>query len=140
MSVSTKCPFAAPITVGRASCRLAEEVVRRGGSEYDCRSVPEHARCSALFASLKRYGLEAFGADDDPTATPHSVLVKVQTGGLSGLARLLGRSGQEGIADIATLVAEVEARYGGIDQVPYRDLAGDMLDCRLERRGRRRSR
>ena len=33
-----KCPFAAPLTKGRFACRHAEEVVRRGGSEYDCRA------------------------------------------------------------------------------------------------------
>ena len=32
-----KCPFAFAIITVRVACRLAEQVVQRGGSEHDCR-------------------------------------------------------------------------------------------------------
>lgn len=151
--MSQKCPFAAPITVGRAGCRHAVEVVRRGGSEYDCASAADRAVCVEVFSALKRQGLEAFGVEDDLSSMPHSVLVKIQTGGLDGLRRLLreapsGGSGAEDAresepgsadeADIAALIKAAADAYGGVSAIPFEKTASDMLACRLERRGRRR--
>jgi hypothetical protein len=141
--MSLKCPFAAPITAGRAACRNAQEVVRRGGSEYDCRSEADHAACTALFEHLKAAALSAFEVEDDLLSMPHSTLVKIQSGGLLGLARLLnGGDAQEAdgreVADIADLVARTRGRYGDIGLVPCAELTGDMLGYRLDRRGSRR--
>jgi hypothetical protein len=137
-----KCPFAAPITTGRAACTKANEVVRRGGSEYDCTDVAAHNRCEALFDGLKQTGLAAFDVPDDLTQMPHSVLVKIQTGGLTGLRRLLEPDTDPAapVHDVATLVDAAVAAHGSIGQVPIGGLADDMLNTRLERRGHRRGR
>jgi hypothetical protein len=132
-----KCPFAAPITTGRAACTRAQEVVRRGGSEYDCAAPAAQARCTDLHQRLKAVGLTAFEVEDDLTTMPHSVLVKVQVGGLAGLQRLLGQPAGP-IADVDTLVEQAAAQAGGIDAIPVATLADDMTGCKLERRGRRR--
>jgi hypothetical protein len=141
-SPTRKCPFAAPITTGRAVCRHATEVVRRGGSEYDCDDAAAHERCSSLFASFKRTGLDAFQVDDDLTQMPHSVLVKIQTGGLTGLRRLLepATDPDAPVADVSALAAQAADAYGGVEQVPVAALAQDMRACKLERRSRRRGR
>jgi hypothetical protein len=135
-----KCPFFAPLTKATAACRHAHEVVRRGGSEFDCLSEPDHARCEQVFAGLKARGLAAFDVEDDLTRMPHSVLVKIQSGGLLGLQRLIDEADGAGrIGDIGELVARASARFGGPDRIPYADLDADMTEFRLERRaGRRR--
>jgi hypothetical protein len=131
-----KCPFAAPLTKGQVGCRYAQEVVRRGGSEYDCRSEPHQAACADLFDRLKAQALPAFGVEDDLAVMPHSVLVKIQAGGLLGLGRLLG--GLAGrIEDVSDLVGRAQAHYGSLGQVPYPEIEADMTAYRLERRGRR---
>lgn len=141
-SPTRKCPFAAPITTSRAACRHATEVVRRGGSEYDCDEAAAQDRCSTLFAGLKNTGLDAFEVDDDLTQMPHSVLVKIQTGGLIGLRRLLepAAAPDAPIADVSALAAQAADAYGGVEQVPVASLAEDMRACKLERRSRRRGR
>jgi hypothetical protein len=137
--MSLKCPFAAPLTTGRFACHHAQEVVRRGGSEYDCRSQADHGLCTALFAGLKAQALPAFGVEDDLTTMPHSVGVKVQSGGLLGLRRLLEERPAGGeIDDIASLVGRVMERFGSPDGVPYAEIEGDMTAFRLERRSGRR--
>jgi hypothetical protein len=75
--------------------------------------------------------------EDDLTSMPHSVLVKVQCGGLLGLARLGGRD-KDRIADIAELRDGALGRFGGLDGLPVGDLVADMTGLRSERRGRRR--
>lgn len=134
--MSAKCPFAAPMTKGQVGCHNAQEVVRRGGSEYDCRSPEHHNVCMDLFARLKAEALPAFGVEDDLTVMPHSVLVKIQGGGLMGLSRLLDESAAP-IADVADLVGWVQERYGSLAQVPYADIVVDMTSYKIERRTRR---
>jgi hypothetical protein len=141
-TAARKCAFAAPITTGRAACSAAVEVVRRGGAEYDCDRADAHARCLDLIGGLKLAGLAAFGVEDDLTQTPHSVLVKIQTGGLVGLRRLLdaGSDSDAPVADVAVLAEQVVAAYGGAAEIPFGAAADAMLACRLERRGRRSAR
>jgi len=134
-----KCPFAAPLTKGDFGCRHAKEVVRRGGSEIDCRSAADHERCRELFLGLKRAALPAFEVEDDLTTMPHSVLVKIQYGGLLGLQRLIREgAAPDAIEDVSMLVSEVQASFGALPQVPYERLLDDMTSFRLQRKTRRR--
>jgi hypothetical protein len=133
-----KCPFAAPITSGQARCQQAQEVVRRGGSEYDCQAPAAHDRCAQLHARLKAVGLAEFQVEDDLTTMPHSVLVKIQSGGLAGLQRLAGAE-SAAIEDIEQLVERTMAQFGGLEAVPIDQLAADMTGFKLERRTRRRA-
>ena len=144
IDVTLKCPFAAPLTAGKAGCHNAQEVVRRGGSEYDCRSAPDHAVCLALFERLKAAALPAFGVEDDLLSMPHSTLIRIQGGGLLGLHRLLadqpgevGRADPE-IADVADLVDRARQRYGDLALLPVAGLTAEMRAYQLERRGSRR--
>ena len=130
-----KCPFAAALVTGVAACRHAEQVVRRGGAEIDCRSDDEHPRCQAVFEGLKARALTAFGVEDDLTTMPHSVLVKAQCGGLQGLS-LLGGEPEGPIADVAELRARVA---DGSDVLDDPRLLDAMTAFRVERRARRRT-
>lgn len=60
------------------------------------------------------------------SACTHSVLVKIQYGGLLGLQRLLRAGSQvaERVEDVQALVAEALLRYS--DEVPYTQLVGDI--------------
>jgi hypothetical protein len=71
---------------------------------------------------------------------PHSVLVKIQAGGLRGLQRLLaGTDACASIPDVGDLIAQAIAHFGGPEHIPYDALDEDILSFRLERRaGRRR--
>ena len=132
-----KCPFAAALVTELAGCRHAEQVVRRGGSEYDCGSQPDQQACQELFERLKSAALPAFGVEDDLASMPHSVLVKVQCGGLVGLAGLRRQAGDR-IEDIAALRDRALDRFGGLDGLPVADLVECITAFRAERRGRRR--
>ncbi len=133
-----KCPFAAPLTQPQYHCHLAEEVVRRGGSEFNCRDAASHSRCLRLHEQLKQAALPAFEVEDDLLSMPHSVLVKIQYGGLLGLQRLLlGSSHNEsGIEDIDHLVGQTVEHYGGVEDIPCTSLTGDMQAFRVSRRRR----
>jgi len=132
-----KCPFSAPLITRQFGCAHAQEVIHRGGAEINCMDAAVHSRCYQLFQQMKLAALPAFGVEDDLLSMPHSVLVKIQYGGLLGLQRLLRAASQvaERVEDVQVLVAEALLRYS--DEVPCTQLVGDITAFKPRaRRGR----
>jgi len=134
-----KCPFSAPLITRQFGCAYAQEVIHRGGAEINCTDAAAHARCDLLFQRMKAAALPAFGVEDDLLSMPHSVLVKIQYGGLLGLQRLLRATPQVGerIEDVQALVTEATARFGGASEIPCAPLIDDITAFKPRaRRGR----
>jgi hypothetical protein len=132
-----KCPFSAPLVTRQFGCAHAQEVIHRGGTEINCMNVAAHTRCAHLFQRLKLAALPAFGVEDDLLSMPHSVLVKIQYGGLLGLQRLLKVEAQavERVEDVQALVAEASLRFN--DEIPCAPLVDDITSFKTRaRRGR----
>lgn len=128
-----KCAFSGPLIGGQFGCANAEQVTRRGGPDIACRSEQAHAQCERLFQRMKAAALPAFGAEDDLLSMPHSVLVKIQYGGLLGLQRLLGAGGAE-VRNIHALVGQAVQTHGSLEAIPYAALVADMTSFKLKRR------
>lgn len=129
-----KCAFNGTLVAASYGCTHAEPVARRGGPDIACRSPTSHRRCAELFERLKGAALPAFGVEDDLLAMPHSVLMKIQHGGLAGLQRLLDGAAARRVDDIDTLVERALATYRAIDALPCADVVGDMTGYQLKRR------
>jgi hypothetical protein len=134
------CPFSATLVSEDFGCRNAAGIVRRGGAEIACTSDAAHARCRALFRNLKEAALPAFGVADDPLQMPHSVLVKIQYGGLLGVQRTLNPAleGAMAVADIDRLVTSAAEHFPSLQDIPYAELSNDITGYRLPRRRRRK--
>ncbi|MGD2111870.1 MAG: hypothetical protein PVI50_00680 [Gammaproteobacteria bacterium] len=133
------CPYGATLARDTFGCRHAERIIRRGGTEFSCRDPEAHARCLLLFGRLKDVALAAFAVEDDLTQMPHSVLVKIQFGGLLGLQHITQTSppGSGRIEDIDSLVRAAIMRFGDLQAIPCELLGADMTAYTLSRRSRR---
>lgn len=132
-----KCPYSGTLVSEQFACTQAKTVVRRGGSEVECLSASGHTRCVALFQRMKRAALPAFGVEDDLLTMPHSVLIKIQHGGLLGLQRILGEVAGEvsTVTDINGLCDSALQRYADVESIPYQTFVQDMTNYKLRRRG-----
>lgn len=132
-----RCSFSSPLVTEQYVCTHGEQVVRRGGTEVACRDEAACSRCEAVFEWLKQVTLPAFNVEDDLTSMPHSVLQKIQFGSLAGLRQLLDiKPGER--PDIHELLNQAAERYGGIDALPYSELAETISHYKLKRRHERR--
>lgn len=132
-----KCAFSSTLVTNQFGCENGEQVTRRSGPDIACTADAAHQRCEKLFQQMKAVALPAFGVEDDLLSMPHSVLVKIQFGGLLGLQRLLG-SGVAGIAEVKNvhaLVDQAMEKYHDLDAVPFPALVEDMTSHKLRRRG-----
>lgn len=139
MADDYKCAFSATLTGGEFRCRHARQVTRRGGPDIACEDEQAHLTCARLLDCLKEVALPAFEVEDDLLSMPHSVMVKVQFGGLLGLQRLLhgaseGASAAGPVQDIAGLVEGAVQVYQGLEDIPYPEVVPDITSFKLKRR------
>ena len=134
MAEDYKCAFNSTLLGEQFGCARAQAIVRRGGPDVACTSDPAHARCETLFQHLKQAALPAFGVEDDLLSMPHSVLVKIQFGGLLGLQRLVESSAGAEVKDIDALLTRTLEKYADLAAVDYPALAADMTAYQLKRR------
>ncbi len=131
-----KCAFSSTLVTGQFGCEKGEQVTRRGGPDVVCASDEDHQQCEKLFQRMKQAALPAFGAEDELLSMPHSVLVKIQFGGLLGLRRLQGNGtdGSTAVKNIHGLVDQAIGKHGGLDAIPCQAFVEDMTSCKLKRR------
>ena len=133
-----KCPFSPVQASGTCRCRHAQEVVRRGGSEFDCREPAVHALCCSLVQHLNSTALTALGYEDDLAQTPKSVYERILLGGLQGLRLLLDATDREPqTADIGSVVEALRERYPAMEWIPVADFLPAIEACTLKKRRRR---
>lgn len=125
--LAKKCDFA---------CPNADEVIRRGGSEYVCLQPTKHEVCSDVHKKVKETYLETQGLDDDLLSLPHSTFVKIQFGCVLGLQSALGREVTK-IEDIGSLIADTINNYKNIDDLPFEAVNERITTYKLEKRGKR---
>jgi len=115
-----KCAFSNTLVTNQFGCEKGMQVTRRGGPDVVCASDEAHQQCEKLFQRMKQTALPAFGVEDDLLSMPHSVLVKIQFGGLLGLQRLQGDSTDESAAikNIHGLVSQAIGKHGSLDVIP----------------------
>jgi hypothetical protein len=131
-----KCAFSNTLVTGQFGCEKGEQVTRRGGPDVACASDEAHQQCEKLFQRMKQAALPAFGVEDDLLSMPHSVLVKIQFGGLLGLQRLQGDSTDVSavVKNIHGLVGQAIGKHGGLDAIPCQAFVEDMTSYKLKRR------
>ncbi len=130
------CPFSQTLRSEAFGCAHGVAVTRRDGPDVCCNSRPAQERCSALFQRMKQRALPAFGVEDDPQRMPHSVLVKIQFGGLLGLQQNLGGPSPQSdrVENIHALVDHAVTSYGSLTDVPVADLIADITSYKVKRR------
>jgi hypothetical protein len=130
-----KCPFSMIQASGACRCSHAQEVVRRGGSEYDCTDAAKQRQCVALVAHCNALALPALGYEDDLTLTPKSVYERVLLGGLHGLRG--DASTDEPIDDIWPVVAAALERHGEVADIPPDAFVPAIEACQIRKRRRK---
>jgi len=131
------CPYRATLVIKSGfACPHADEVIRRGGSEYVCLQSTSHAVCTEVHEKSKQAYLQSQGLQDDLLSLPHSTFVKIQFGCVLGLQTALGRDVAK-IDDIGSLIASAVNQYQNIDSFPFELLNEKISGYKAQKRSRR---
>jgi hypothetical protein len=130
-----KCAFSGALIGKQYGCQYALEVTRREGPSIACTSAQMHEQCAVLVDELKTAALPQFGYEDDLTQMPHSVMMKIQSGGLAALQKHLHSAADLTVVEnVAQLVEDANDHYHGIRAIPCNQLVQDIVDFKLRRR------
>ncbi len=111
------CAFQKALLARRCGCRHEERINIAEREAVGCLDSGARRACVALRAGLRQAGQFAVKHVDPRRALPHPKELKLQCGGLLGLAALI--DGQALVPDICGLIEVATARYGGLDELPY---------------------
>ena len=109
------CPFERLAVAGTHACARGLAVTRRNGAGVDCSEETAHSRCATAQAFFAQVGGEAFGEVEDLTQVPHSTLLKIQIGGLAGVAGCLDLPQSMAVDNMGELIERAGSRLGDLD-------------------------
>ena len=136
---SAKCPFSTLQAAGITHCQLASQVVRRGGSEFDCTKAEALSVCQEMSRQFIACGLPALGFEDDLVATPKSAYDRALFGGLIGLNHCLEDLSEElHKQDIWPLVEAATQRFPDPADLPRQSLETAIRAWKPSRRRQRK--
>ncbi len=133
------CVFAKAILTRQAACRRAEWFCIAEREGVRCLDAEARARCLELTATLRRQARFALKARRDPGELAYAQGMRVQMGGLRGIAEALesGTRADGLVEDIDDLVEKALGRFGTIDRLPFARIMRHIAAYRGRRRRRR---
>ncbi len=135
---ATRCVFEKALNSRQCRCHLARHFILAGRDGFGCRASAHQARCRELLDTLRQRARFALGVTRADQPLPHAREIRVQNGGLRGLAALLDEAATDTPPDVATVVDAALARYGDIESVPYEEIIKYILRYEGRRHRRRR--
>lgn len=133
----TRCVFEKSINSRRCQCALAQRFNLADREGVRCTVDLAQQRCVALLKVMRGKALFAMRLTKIEGLLPHGKEVKVQTGGLLGLQKLLNPTLAEkpNVDDIQSVLNDAIDAYGSIEQLPFDQLMPDIV--RFEGRNRK---
>lgn len=115
------CPFEQAILSGQAGCRLAQRLCIGERDGLRCAHDVPQLRCLAFLDLARTQARFTLKAADREAALTHAQALRVQIGGLRGLAAMLAQDapGADQIEDIDALLALADARCGDLAGLPW---------------------
>lgn len=127
------CPYAKAILSTCVACSQATRVQVAERELVVCESPDSHRRCEDLHDYLRHNFGFAIGQLRDEAPIPHAQEMRIQCGGLRGLAQVLTENAE--VSDVAELVSRALIRWGDLDDLPYSAVVHAARTCYKGRRG-----
>lgn len=139
---TVRCVFEKALTNNHARCRYAHHFCLADREGYSCEELPASMRCKALLEQLRKKSQFVFKLAEIGDVLPHNMEIRVQAGGVRGLARSAGVSVDESagnlmVEDISGAVEKLVADYGAIEEFPYSEIIQSIEQFRSRRRRHR---
>jgi hypothetical protein len=136
-SNSYHCPFAKALLCGHSHCQHAESfhIAERHGMQ--CRVPTAQALCDALALQLHQQSRFALGVTHLPQQMTSNMELRIQCGGITGVAECAAPSETAAPVDVFDVVEQAISRFGSIEEIPYSRVVQSINQWKARRRGQR---
>jgi hypothetical protein len=127
-----RCIFEKAISSRSCNCTQAARFCLADREGVACKSEADNRTCIDLLDSLRRNARFSLHVTHADGPLPHAKEIRVQTGGLLGLQKLLHpeTTGHDKVVDICRLSREALARYGTLEALPYKQIVQAIVNFR----------
>lgn len=129
------CVFEKAILTGRFGCEKSERMHLAERVTVGCLAAGAREDCARLLGLLRENALFALKLTHVAGGLPHGKEMRVQCGGLIGVGKALRPDvAASGVENIFGLVAEAQARFDGLDELPFREIVKAISAYQLRHR------
>jgi len=127
----------------QAKCRLARHFCLADREGYSCGDVESSQKCTEVLEKLRKNSIFVLKLHEIKGPLPHNMEIRVQAGGLIGLARLMD-TGEESCVEqtlmtegIDQIISRALDSYGTLDDLPYSEIIQSVVQFKGRRRRQR---
>lgn len=135
-----RCVFEKALTNHKAKCSLSDHFCLADREGYACKDKESSFNCREVLDKLRENSRFVLKLREIDGPLPHNMEIRVQAGGLMGVARLVDQlpaEGQLAASDINTVVQAVIAQYGSLDALPYDEIVQSIVQYQGRKRRQR---
>jgi len=134
----SRCRFEKTLLSRRSTCSRAKRFNLADREGVSCLSPAARERCGRLLDSLRENARFALRLTEIDSALPFNKEIKVQTGGMLGLQKLIypDSDQRDKVEDIYSLVNQAEQEFGALEDIPFSEIMPNIVS--FEGRKRRR--
>ena len=127
----------------QAKCRLARHFCLADREGYACSNVESSKKCTEVLEKLRKNSIFVLKLHEIKGPLPHNMEIRVQAGGLTGLAKLLDSGEESGVQHalmtdgIEQIISRAIDSYGTLDDLPYSEIIQSVVQFQGRRRRQR---
>jgi hypothetical protein len=141
--VSVRCVFEKALTSNHARCHLSRHFCLADREGYACNDVESSIKCRKFLEILREKSTFVLKVQEIKGPLPHNMEIRVQVGGITGLAKLVERQvdkqtdrqlRQPMVEDIYGLIEKTTERIGPLETLPYSEIIQSVVRFKGRRR------
>jgi len=131
-----RCVFEKALTNHQAKCGLPRHFCLADREGYSCENAESSRKCREFLKLLRENSTFVLKLREVNGPLPHNMEIRVQAGGLAGLAKLVDADAGEPpvLDDISRILDQAQKKYDTLDGLPY----GEIIQSVVQFQGRRR--
>ena len=136
---SVRCVFEKALTSHQAKCPLSRHFCLADREGYSCEEISSSSKCRQFLKLLRENSLFALKLKEIDGQLPHNMEIRVQVGGVSGIAKMFDhalaeQTGAVKVDDIQAVLKRAVKDYGSLEKLPY----SQIIQSVVQYKGRRK--
>lgn len=138
---AVRCVFEKALLNHQAKCTLSRHFCLADREGYSCENEQSADKCRDFLEKLREKSTFVLKMHEISGPLPHNMEIRVQAGGLMGVAKLLsvkteGQSKKPVIDDINQILNMAKKEYGLLENLPYSEIIQSVVQFQGRRRRR----
>ena len=134
---TVRCVFEKALTNHQAKCDLSRHFCLADREGYSCEDAESSLKCRKLLEKLREKSIFVLKLRDIDGPLPHNMEIRVQVGGIRGLAKLINTDIVDKVDNIHLVLDEVINKFGSLDSLPYSEIIQSIEQFQGRRRRQR---